>query len=679
MIVSELRYYHLFRYPPNYRSNINLRQTSEYDYEFSPTSLDVYSISQSEFLLEQEISKILQQFLQGLLIFDLSDPHWRFYRANNDFNSLDKHVFAQESSKLSLMVISKAAIYHHGSDLYTELDLKVKEDANQQQVELLQSLGFSKQVQNLRYFTKLPMKALESILQMNSIEIFEGKSKESLQREYSFHSQLEFYRLLASWTCIDNVNESIQTVAIRSRLRIVSLLARVSGYNVRVEIYEEKNANIKIIVSGVLGKISGHEQLQIFEVDRAVTSHLISFCDEHVERDKLAYFNATTAGFIFADRLCIEPSVGWSSFLNHCNLSSNILKYPPKLKLRKRFGPGRLVGKQLVNLKDLFFCENRSDEFSSVSNEKNKFLILMSVYEINNENAVHDLRISCYHFYNGNTVEYRISALERMMLFQDLEPIIPQVIRRLKLVFCNIRYQNERVLMLLKEATGFIEKSMLKTFSDEYEEDDYEIQSTVGSQVSENDGVPLESSLNLEGTQSSVLKSSSFHQQPSQVDLDWGWAIYFDRSPLHQMRGNLMVSIVLNTLKNGFIITVFDKNTFHESYRFLHFSECISVLRFQSIQELEELLRQLDEVIAYDLIKRVLDAVIVTRIEKVGLVVSLNSNTGEGAQTGIVLARLKDTSMRVLSRKYESQVAFKLSIEILRVKDLMHSGLFGSR
>jgi hypothetical protein len=57
---------------------------------------------------------------------------------------------------------------------------------------------------------------------------------------------------------------------------------------------------------------------------------------------------------------------------------------------------------------------------------------------VNSENNAHELRIVLYHFSDSQTVEYRISAMERVILFKDEQALFTQLMKRLRLVYGDI-------------------------------------------------------------------------------------------------------------------------------------------------------------------------------------------------------------------------------------------------
>jgi hypothetical protein len=89
----------------------------------------------------------------------------------------------------------------------------------------------------------------------------------------------------------------------------------------------------------------------------------------------------------------VRPSKGWQHFLNNGELLPKRMAHEVKLIARQRRGPGHFVGRQIVYV--------------------NKVLIIITLYELDNDTNSNDLRIVLYETAHHQTVEYRLSPLER--------------------------------------------------------------------------------------------------------------------------------------------------------------------------------------------------------------------------------------------------------------------------
>ena len=131
-------------------------------------------------------------------------------------------------------------------------------------------------------------------------------------------------------------------------------------------------------------------------------------------------------------------------------------------------GPGRYVGRSLL-------------VYGPVE-------VLLTIFEIDNDTGAHDLRIVLYTFKGCQTIEYRLSSLERIMIFNDQSPLIDQILGKLKHVYCDVTntssssssssssLDKHRTLLLLDEDTPPLPSSSVwKDFEVEEGDDEYDI------------------------------------------------------------------------------------------------------------------------------------------------------------------------------------------------------------
>lgn len=137
------------------------------------------------------------------------------------------------------------------------------------------------------------------------------------------------------------------------------------------------------------------------------------------------------AAYIFSDRLEIRPSKMWQDFLNHGELLPKSLDREVQLHLRKRQGPGRYTGRRVLMVGQL--------------------RLVISLYELDSDTNSHELRVVLYETRHSQTAEYRLSSMERLMLFQDDKPILEQICARLRHVYCDVT-DKTRTLIVLDES-----------------------------------------------------------------------------------------------------------------------------------------------------------------------------------------------------------------------------------
>ena len=116
--------------------------------------------------------------------------------------------------------------------------------------------------------------------------------------------------------------------------------------------------------------------------------------------------DSPSIGMIYADRLEIYPPQRWRSFLVNGNLVPATLDKQPRLRIRRRLGPGRMIDRKFTT-----FCKRQ---------------LIVSIFEIYSEAPHKALRVVLYDIVGARDVEYRISSLERATLFSKELPILPQ-------------------------------------------------------------------------------------------------------------------------------------------------------------------------------------------------------------------------------------------------------------
>ena len=97
------------------------------------------------------------------------------------------------------------------------------------------------------YFARMRVRDLITMLQPNYTEIVEGKVKKYNLKNPD-HS---WYKLLSQWACLDNITTPFNITLLRSRYLVLSKLGVVKGYMVRMEIFEERFGEVRILVYGI--------------------------------------------------------------------------------------------------------------------------------------------------------------------------------------------------------------------------------------------------------------------------------------------------------------------------------------------------------------------------------------------------------------------------------------------
>jgi len=185
---------------------------------------------------------------------------------------------------------------------------------------------------------------------------------------------------------------------------------------------------------------------------------------------------------------------------------------------------------------------------------------------------------------------------------------------------------------------------------------------------------------------------SVFHE----INSSWGWALYLNRAPISEQRGNLNVSANLNIARRGFLITVFDPRTYRESYRFFNYRDVLPLLS-KTLDDFEEILGNIDESVASDLLNEILSLIEIQTHPAEGLVLvlgpadfphsNINSdsvdNDLENPQQILVVARLVDIPItipkNVRSKSKATELPTKLTVRIGKIEELSKLESFGGR
>jgi hypothetical protein len=723
-----------------------------------------------------QIGKVFNKLLASRVVFERNFPIWKLYYDRDCMNSLEQQslgtviigkeeqtAMIKQSSSMTKNSSSKIVIYHNGSEIYVELSFKVDSSFqlmmkdnppvfkmlsaairhDDQSVDLTDEQQTDEDV--CRFFTLLNSTDVVTLIQPNYTEIFEGTVKKVLT---SSSSEKDYYSALSRWIALDSIAGSLHLSIIRARYLILSKLGEIAGYFIRLEVYEERFGEIQILVFGLNNQRSSSSSpsttisssppssiIYQLKVSKSDASKLLHNCDEILEKDKLEASDSVAMAYIFTDRLRITPSHNWFNFLSSGALLPRTISVPLSLSTRLKKGAGRLVGSRLLNLRNMFLtppplsssCSCSSDSSDSCfSNDNKKLLVLLTIFEINSPRTYHDLRIVLYHFYSSKSVEYRISSMERLMLFKDNNiSIINQIIERLRLSFYHYPLTNydKRVFLHiyelnpLKDVEKFPQVLNIKEYEVNLRQNEREFQ--ILTEISKGDIEEEED--NDDGDEAEVKHQTNLHRSSSALDVegktndDWGFILYFDRSCLHEIHRNLIVSVILEINLKGFVYIIYDPRTFMEVSRFFPFLQIYSLLG-KSVEDLDDDLTNLDESVAYDVIEDALTLIDFEEHTEEGLILYLDksnqisspetnritrdinegrenhSNSGSSCSREeeseedtevIVLARLKELSEEVglhpKASKRAPQLSYRIFLEIIKCSNLSRLGAFGAR
>lgn len=586
---------------------------------------------------EELVGELLYVSLHKSLIFELKDCPLKYYYDR-------KNLASTEQQCLGVLANAQhVSVYHSGEETY--VGVTVRKDRK------LSGLD----VKEFKFFGRMKVNDIITMLQPNYTEIMEGKVKKIKLGE---GGDATWFELLARWACLDNIGERFLISLIRTRFLILSKLGHSNGYLIRQEIFEERYGEVRILTYGILetGAVS-------FLVDRNELFHLMGHCDNYVEKDKLEALDAQAIAYIFSDRLEVHPPKKWQDFLSVSDLLPRDRRRASSVYMRQRRGPGRRVGHRLI----------------TVGNVE----LLMTIYEINNETNTHELRVLLYEPDRCQTVEYRISPMERLMLFKDDIALFDQIVQMLRAVYCDRSQRNRKLLYLDK-------KSFEPTYK-EYEvegDDQYDIRSYASSHAEDDDEKSVLTSVveSLEVGEAGIQRSENIEKSPvmSQAgarESTWGWAIYLHRGITSEQKGNLLISSTLNIPLKGFEFFILDQRTLREAYCHVSYPEACRVLADRSMESLETELGNVDESVAFDLVDDLMGQIDLQDSDEDKLALVL---TNESSEEHVVLALLKERDLwnftpDPLSKKRKLAPAHRIYINVHAAKNLYKPGPFSTR
>lgn len=487
-----------------------------------------------------------------------------------------------------------------------------------------------------RYFTTTNAENVVKMTFPNGTEIFEGKIKKCPldlgNATVGVGAAQKWYKLLASWVRIEDFESTFQPMLVRVRSLLFSKIGMLNGYFVRLEVFEEKFGDIAILVH-----IAGQGS-KCFKVSADNMKILLAVADIREEKPRIDAMETPSIATFYANRLEILPTKMFSDFLAEGELLPKLIVRDLRVKMRTTKGPGRYAGSKLLTVQGVN--------------------LVISVFELQNDTDSHALRISIYHKATSQTVEYRISNMERLALFpEQSKPVLEQILQRLRIVKCDVT-QSSRTLLILGDKFTPKERIFFVDGRDEYDirspDDDNHFV------LGEEDDVSIE---NVSGK--------------------WTWALYFNRTVVHSKRGNLLISIGMSLPLIGFSVFVLDERTHKEAYRLISFVDSCAVIK-RSVEELFEDIKVLDETILFDILDDMLGMEVVLE-DKFGRH-ALHFKGEEQSGPSILIAHLRphiftaaETAEVRNSRLQPTVPSQRIKINVISAHYLAFLGMFGMR
>lgn len=474
-----------------------------------------------------------------------------------------------------------------------------------------------------------------------------------------------WYSVLARCVQVDILNTQNLQISLKNKRDLLSSKdLRMSGFDTHIEVHNLGRANYMIYIYGVtntdtsLFMSRSPEKIPITKNDKHKVSvkgsskkkkigntgieindpillllndhdYSVSkyYCDLWEEKNSFDSYNILAISSIYIDRLEIAPSKRWQSFI-HNNDPSFLPKQlirPSIGRIRKRNGPGKLIIIKYIDVYDR--------------------KLILSLYEISNgshEGHGGVLRICLYDIKSSQSAEYRISSMERSLLFNEDLLLITQVINRLNTSYCDLSVQG-RVLIPLgvgdfndkrhaasKRGQGDSvnnDNSDLLTIHSSPNKNSYtQTSPTSDTRIinhhSNNHRTQFEIvhpkplDFIVDGDVSMFADSISDYREGGSGSEgvywgtgDWGWALFFNRDFVTDMIENLSISVGLSVPLRTFHVSVLDMNTSFEVYRFTSFDEVCECVLDKKRKELDSDLMSINKDIVYDLLDPYIGAI----------------------------------------------------------------------
>ena len=478
------------------------------------------------------IGDILHETMLANRIYNCESTPVITYIANRDYNDIEYQMMKIVETKRNV------SVYQNGPDIYVEV-----------QVDSSDARGRSDVTQTKRYFSKITTKDFVTMLQPNSTEIFEGKIPRYVLDDsfkWAEHAA-RFSRLVVPREGLLLSSDAIISQTARAKFMQCTVYGLVNGHVARAEFYEE---NFGVITGTVYG--IGPEPIN-FVIDDELYERIVANSDYEEERHPLEQYDATLIPWIFADRLTVSPSKRFTDFFEQSKYPKHM---PRKLNFRVMGGPGRLCG----------HCPVR----------RAGHVIIISLYEKHGAGDTYLLRVCLYEPLSSRQVEFRISPLERLLLFNSERPLIDQVKERIR----EVRVDSQNTLfgpLLLLHTDSAPGHNDIKVNRP------YEIvPPSAHSETDEYDDYSVESSESYFG-------------------------VTFDRSASKKLCGNLEVAMSLCEFRKGFICSVRDSVSFFQIQRRINYPTACSIID-KSLKDLKDDMKTLsDQDTVLDLVDDLLD------------------------------------------------------------------------
>ena len=516
-----------------------------------------------------------------------------------------------------------------------------------------------------------------SMLQPNNTELYDGTV---INYDVGENGKDKWWEVISNWARLERTKTKHNLILLRSRTLILTKLGSVNGHMCRFEIFEERFGELLILIHG-LSLNTGTVYLRI---NREACAHLLSVADHDVEKTAIELKEAVPIAYLSTDRIQIKPSNSQLQWLAEGELEpKNIWNKPLQVSIRLRGGPGRLVGRKLYSYHGMRLC--------------------ITIFEVTSASDITQLRLLIYELEHSQTIEIRLSDLEKIMLFNDLTPMIDQVLSRVRTVFCKPDADNRGVMLFRQDFRPSEFPDYIVEGDEEYDIlDDIALQEarkhagSDGTQDYEDEDGENGSDLKRQSNSYSGLGSlmpsdllkmeAELSESDSEKDIKsveeeakpWHWAFYFNRSIVEELMGNLTVSINLNLSLEGFEFIVFDNRTLYEVYRLVCYDDLLPFFYGMSKPEFHKSLQGMDETVVMEITEELYQVLEVEEgLDSDGVgVLRMQLNAGNDEDEPLVICHLREHEVTADDMTKRSKKVSKLNqlsktrLHVLAARDL---------
>jgi hypothetical protein len=519
----------------------------------------------------------------------------------------NKHTYSNQQYRISAEVSSskRLRLYQYGQMTYVGIFDQTK----------------AKQRESAMVIAAFSTKDFANIALPTSAELALGRvlSYDHLIAESSRLEQDKWIDVVSSWIRIDEWTSKRAIKVVRNRSLLQSCVGIRNGYHIRIEIFEERFNQYLCIIYG----LRDYNLAVEYTLSKADCAKISEISDEKEEKIRLDSLDSFGMVLPLSDRISIKPSKPWQDFFQSSadlmhghNQASDIKIYPRLTK-----GAGRLIGSRVCKLHGLS--------------------LIITLYELTSEGEIFGLRILIHDIKSSKSVEYRLAPVERMLLFEPSIDLITQVISRIRLSYCNI-HDSSRIMMQIVDSQ--FSPPLLKSL-DVYGDCEYAIilrkELASGHQNEDafdtnrlldrdDDDDEKEERAQVEKNIIDVLKGSSAHEIESIISSQkedssqanagrsitkYQWNIFFDRSLDTDLIGNLSISICVNVILHGIVISVYDRYNRNEIYKFLSYETISRALFEWTVNSLESLVMNLSENLLMNLVDELFDNIVLQEMD----------------------------------------------------------------